>query len=622
MVEGPSPPGATLLPDGRVNFRVWSPHATTVALQLDGPPQQVLPMHRTPRDYYEVVVENVPAASRYWYLLDGERLRPDPASRSQPEGVHAASAVVDPSTFGWSSNLWHAPAIEQYVVYELHVGTFTTDGTFDAAIAELDRLRHLGATAIELMPVNEFPGGRNWGYDGTYPFAAKSSYGGPHGLARLVDACHQRELAVILDVVYNHFGPEGSYAREFGDYYSSRYRTPWGDAINFDGPGSDEVRRFFIESALYWLRDLHIDALRVDAIHAIFDRSAHPFLRQFTEVIHREARRLGRTAYLIAESDLNDPRVVQRPELGGLGFDAQWSDDFHHALHTSLISERNGIYRDFDGVNDLKRACERGFVYTGQYSRHRRRVHGDSPLGLRPSQLVVCSQNHDQIGNRAVGDRLAAALDFAQLKLAAACTILSPFLPLIFMGEENGETQPFQFFTSYGDPELSDAVRRGRAAEFSAYRWEGELPDPQAIETFNRSKLDPSHRESAQGRALQAYYRELLRLRRELPALANPSFDDQEVDLAGQCRHVVVMQRRNREQEARILLNFSGQTTTVNMASDDATWRVVLDSSDTRWGGERAPGREQQLVETGSVDLSPWEAVLLDRVNDRTVSTR
>ena len=617
MEAGPSL-GATVLADGRTRFRVWAPRATDVALKIDGPTSRLLPMSRMPNDYFEVTVADISSGSRYWFQLDGGRLFPDPASRSQPDGVHSPSAFVDPSTFHWSSRLWRAPALEQYVIYELHVGTFTAAGTFDAAIDELDRLRQLGITAIELMPVNEFPGERNWGYDGAYPFAAKSSYGGPEGLARFVDACHQRELAVILDVVYNHFGPEGAYAGEFGNYYSDRYRTLWGDAINFDGPGSDQVRRFFIESGLYWLRELRIDAFRVDAIHAIFDQSAVPFLRQFTEAIHGAARGLGRPAYVIAESDLNDPRVVQSPESGGLGFDAQWSDDFHHALHTALTTERDGIYRDFDGVADLKRAFERGFVYMGQYSRFRQRKHGAPTGNVRPSQLVVCDQNHDQIGNRAIGDRLAETLSLAQLKLAAACTLLSPFIPLIFMGEEYGETAPFQFFTSHSDPELSEAVRRGRAEEFNAYRWASEIPDPQATETFNHSTLNPEHRESSQGRTLQEYHRELIRLRRELPAMAEPSFTKQDVEIAGSDKNLLIVVRRNNEHEALILLNIADEMTDINVPDANTEWSLILDSSEERWGGNRRSTAPHRLVATDSIEVAPWGTMVLDRVIGET----
>lgn len=614
--------GAIPLSDGRTRFRVWAPRAKNVALQLDGPPLKLLPMSRTSRGYFEIAVANVPPGSRYWYQLDDERVRPDPASRWQPEGVHGPSAVVDLSTFSWSSRFWRTPAFEQYVIYELHVGTFTADGTFDSAIVELDRLCQLGITAIELMPVSEFPGARNWGYDGAYPFAAKSSYGGPEGLARFVDACHQRELAVILDVVYSHFGPEGAYVGEFGHYFSARYRTLWGDAINFDGPGSDEVRRFFIESALYWLRDLRIDAFRVDAIHAILDQNAIPFLRQFTEAVHGEARALGRSVYVIAESDLNDPRVIRSPELGGLGFDAQWSDDLHHALHTALTSERDGIFQDFNGVSDLKRAYERGFVYTGQYSRFREHAHGAVPHDIRSTQLVVCDQNHDQIGNRAFGDRLAARLNYAQLKLSSASTFLSPFIPLIFMGEEYGESAPFQFFTSHSDPELSEAVRRGRVAEFNADRWESEIPDPQAPETFNRSKLNLEHRDSPQGRALQDFHRELICLRRALPALARPSFANQDVELAGEDDRVVLFRRRNNDHEALVLLNFADKTARIGMPEKDAQWTVILDSSEERWGGDQASKIDLQSAATDTVEVAPWGVMLLDRTIGDTAAVR
>ncbi len=368
--------GALPRPDGMTTFLVWAPKSNRVELHLVRPVDRVLPMDSRDNGYWSVTLGTAPAGTRYYFRHNAEHDWPDPASRSQPDGVHGASEVVDPSAIHWASDVWRSPAIEDYVIYELHVGTFTDAGTFDAALTELDRLVELGVTAVELMPIAEFPGGRNWGYDGAYPFAADSSYGGPDGLARLVDACHGRGIAVVLDVVYNHFGPEGAYQGAYGHYFTDHYRTPWGAAINFDGPYSDEVRRYFIESALFWLRDLRIDAFRLDAVHAIYDQSARPFLMQFASEIHRAARDLGRVAYVIAESDLNDPRVIQSADLGGFGLDAQWSDDFHHALHSRLTGERAGYYVDFGSTDDIRRALQGGYVFTGQYSRYRKRCHG------------------------------------------------------------------------------------------------------------------------------------------------------------------------------------------------------------------------------------------------------
>ncbi|MBX6363410.1 MAG: malto-oligosyltrehalose trehalohydrolase, partial [Gemmatimonadetes bacterium] len=471
--------GAIPLGGGRCRFRVWAPAAGTVTLHLLGLVDRVLPMPAADRGYFEIEVDDAPPGTPYAYRLDDGGDLPDPASRWQPQGVHAPSAVAD-AAFPWTDGAYTPPRLADYVIYELHVGAFTPDGTFEAVIPHLERLRDLGVTAIELMPVAQFPGERNWGYDGVFPFAPQSSYGGPAGLRRLVDAAHGLGLAVVLDVVYNHVGPEGNYFGRFGPYFNPAYRTPWGGAINFDGPGSDEVRRYYIENALYWIADFHIDALRLDAVHAIVDLSARPFLAALGRAVHGLAARLGRPAYLIAESDLNDPRLVTPVEDGGYGLDAQWADDFHHALHALLTGERGGYYQDYGTVEDLARAFRTGFVYTGQYSRYRGRRHGARPVSIPAERFVVFAQNHDQIGNRALAERLSSLVPFEGLKLAAATVLLSPFLPLLFMGEEYGETAPFLYFVSHTDPALIEAVRRGRKAEVAPLGGATPAPPPPA----------------------------------------------------------------------------------------------------------------------------------------------
>lgn len=476
--------GATYLGDGRCRFRVWAPLADSVAVHIVAPRERLEPLARGERGYYYGELEGVEPGNLYLYLLDGRKERPDPASRYQPQGVHGPSQVVDPHAFAWSDSCWFGPAQQELIFYELHVGTFTLEGTFDAMIPHLEGLRELGVTAVELMPVAQFPGSRNWGYDGVYPFAVQNSYGGPEGLMRLVDACHRCGLAVFLDVVYNHLGPEGNYLGDFGPYFTDRYRTPWGLALNFDGADSDEVRRFFIENALYWLTEFHIDGFRLDAIHAITDKGALPFLEELAAAVHRRAERLGRRVYVIGESDLNDPRVIQPRVVGGYGLDGQWSDDFHHALHSLLTGERSGYYQDFGKLVHLARAFREGYVYTGQYSAYRRRQHGDWPRLCDACQFVVFAQNHDQVGNRARGERLSTLVSFDGLKLAAGMVLLSPFVPLLFMGEEYGETAPFLYFTSHSDPTLVEAVRKGRLEEFAAFGCEDEVPDPQDEATF------------------------------------------------------------------------------------------------------------------------------------------
>src|SRR4029077_19854810 len=399
------------------------------------------------------------------------------------------------------------------VFYELHVGTYTNEATFNALRAALAQLATLGVTTIEIMPLGQFPGSRNWGYDGVYPFAVQNNYGTPRDLQLLVDAAHSQGLAVALDVVYNHLGPEGNYLAEYGPYFTEHYKTPWGAALNFDGPDSDDVRRFFIENALYWLENFHIDVLRLDAIHEIFDASAFPFLDDLSKEVDAIAARTGRIISLVAESDLNDARVLRSRCQGGFGMPAQWSDDFHHSVHTLLTGEHSGYYEDFGGLQHLAGTLKQGWYYAGQYSRHRRRRHGNRPPPFKATNYVVCTQNHDQVGNRALGDRLSSLVNFESLKLAAGTNLLSPFVPLLFMGEEYGETAPFLYFTSHADPNLAEAVRRGRAEEFRSFGGQGQIPDPQAESTFARSRLQRALAQEEPHGTLLRFYQMLLRFR-------------------------------------------------------------------------------------------------------------
>jgi maltooligosyltrehalose trehalohydrolase len=585
-------PGAEWTPTDRCRFRVWAPRARAVELRLLEPERQVA-MQPLARGYHEAVVDGIVPGQRYLYRLADGPERPDPASRWQPDGVHAPSAVDDP-TFAWHDDRWCGLALEELVLYELHAGTFTPEGTFDAAIGQLDRLVELGVTALSLMPVAQFPGTRNWGYDGAYPFAVQASYGGTKGLKRLVDGAHRRGLAVILDVVYNHFGPEGNYLRDFApSFFSDQHKTPWGEAINFDGPGSDEVRHYFLCNARRWQEEFHLDGLRLDAVHAIKDLSAWPFLAELAEGCHQQARRLKRPFHLIAESDLNDARLIRPTELGGYGLDAQWADDFHHAVHTLLTGERHGYYADFGTMADLVRAWREGYAYAGRYSRVRGRRHGNSPAGLPPERFVVSVQNHDQVGNRAHGDRLAALVDFESLKLAAGLMLLSPYLPLLFMGEEYGETAPFLYITSHGDPALVEAVRQGRREEFA---WQGQAPDPQDERTFVRSGLD-----LARGNpALAALYRELIRLRRLVrPLYARPVADELHADE----RRMVLLVRRP---GLVLLFHLGAEPVPCVLPWPAGTWQLLLASADERWQGPGSglPGRIEASGEV-AVALTP-----------------
>jgi maltooligosyltrehalose trehalohydrolase len=606
--------GATPLGGGRCRFAVWAPNCERVEVALEAPDTRAVPMERGANGYFTATVEGIEPGARYRYRLDGDKLRPDPASRFQPEGVHSPSAVVDPA-FPWGDAAWRGLPLERLVIYELHTGTFTPAGTFDAAVPYLDDLKELGITAIEIMPVAQFPGTRNWGYDGVGLFAAQNSYGGPDGLRRLVDACHRRGLAAILDCVYNHLGPEGNYLWDYGPYFTDRYHTPWGAAVNYDGPWSDEVRRFFIANALQWLDEFHFDALRLDAIDTIRDSSAYPFLRELADTVHARAEESGIPKYLIAESDLNDVRVLRSEMPYEFAKDAQWSDSFHHALHVALTGERGGYYEDFTGVADLATAYRRSFVYTGQYSAHRQRRHGNDPLPARGSQFVICTQNHDQVGNRAAGDRLSALVPFAGLKVAAGAMLLAPYIPLLFMGEEYGETAPFQFFTSFGDEALVEAVRTGRRAEFASFAWEGAVPDPHDEATFLRSKLGHLHRQGEEKhRMLRDFYRELLRLRRDLPALA--ALDLESLDVAHDAAaKTLTLHRWRGEQHVVACFNFSDSEQIARFNGEygragSARWQPILDSADTRWLGPGKARIEGAPGDSVSVTLPPYSFVL------------
>jgi maltooligosyltrehalose trehalohydrolase len=426
-------------------------------------------MERGDRGWWHAHVPSGAPGLDYAFSLDGGEPLPDPRSPWQPRGVHAPSRLVDHQRFSWTDQRWQAPPLGSAVIYELHVGTFSPEGTFDGVIGRLEHLAGLGVTHVELMPVAEFPGVRGWGYDGVDLWAPHHAYGGPDGLKRLVDACHARGLAVLLDVVYNHLGPSGNYLGRFGPYFTSRFRTPWGDAMNFDGAGSDEVRRFVCDNARMWLRDYHVDGLRLDAVHAIADGSAVHILEQLAQEVEKLAASLGRHLVLIAESNLNDPRIVQPPSAGGYGIDAQWNDDFHHALHTVLTGERHGYYADFGRLADLATAFRRGFVYAGEYSVFRDRRHGRPAIGVSGNRFVVSAQNHDQVGNRALGERASLLMSEGRLHIAAALLLTSPFVPMLFQGEEWGASTPFLYFTDHAEPELVEAVRKGRCQEFAAF---------------------------------------------------------------------------------------------------------------------------------------------------------
>jgi maltooligosyltrehalose trehalohydrolase len=479
-------------------------------------------LDRSEDGWWSADVADAEPGQDYQFRLDRETLCPDPRSRFQPHGVHGASRLIDFRSFRWTDQAFQARPLSSALLYELHVGTFTPSGTFEGVIEKLDHLVRLGVTHVELMPIAEFAGVRGWGYDGVYPFAPHHSYGGPAGLAKLVNACHEHGLAVILDVVYNHLGPEGNYLGQFGPYFTDRHKTPWGSSLNFDGPYSDDVRQYFINNAVMWLKDYHVDGLRLDAVHAVADNSATPFLEQLaSEVRHLEAQ-LGRHLVLIAESDLNDPRIIRPQERDGFGFHAQWNDDFHHALHAALTRESTGYYRDYGGMDDLACVFRQPYLYAGRYSPHRLRSHGRPAEGVHASSFIAYSQNHDQVGNRATGKRLHQLLPIESAKVAAALTILSPYVPMLFQGEEWAASSRFQYFVDFSDnPELATSVVQGRRKEFAGLHAVTDVPDPQATETFNCSKLSWSDLDGQSHQEMVAWYRQLIQLRRRLPALVD-----------------------------------------------------------------------------------------------------
>jgi maltooligosyltrehalose trehalohydrolase len=606
--------GATYLGGGRCRFRVWAPRVRKVEVRFLTSRERVADLEEK-GGIHQTTLEGVEPGSRYLYRLDGRVERPDPASRFQPLGVHGPSQVVDPD-FPWDDPGWSGLPLEDYILYELHVGAFSTAGTFEGVIPHLDELKDLGITAVELMPAAQFPGSRNWGYDGVYPFAAQDSYGGPAGFKTLVNACHRKGLAVVLDVVHNHLGPEGNYLRDFGPYFTDRYKTPWGEAVNFDGPDSDEVRRFFIESSLYWITDFHVDALRLDAIHAILDFSAQPFLEDLALAVKEQAARLNRRIHLIAESDLNDTRPIRSRELGGYGLDAQWNDDFHHALHALLTGEQEGYYRDFGEVGDLAKAWRNGYVLGGEYSLYRRRRHGNSSRHVPAHRFVVSSQNHDQVGNRMLGERLSSLVPWEGLKIAAGAILLSPFIPLLFMGEEYGETAPFQYFISHSDPELVEAVRRGRREEFGAFQWKGEPPDPQSEETFLRCKLNHPLRREEGHRILREFYRELIRLRKRLSPLAFLSKEHLEARELKKDK-VLWVRRWRGEEEVFMAFNFGQSRASISLPVGEGRWRKEIDSEDEDWKGRGRlnPGLIHSKAQV-SLALHPRAFVLYSRTEE------
>lgn len=591
--------------DGKAHVQVWAPFASKVVLRNETTDKE-FPLKKS-KFYWTLITEGLRVNDLYRFSLNDGNFLPDPASLSQPQGVFGPSQAIDISTFSWTDKSWTNHPLGDYVVYELHVGTFTREGTFDGVVSKLDYLKDLGITAIEIMPVAQFSGARNWGYDGVFPFAVQNSYGGAFAFQQMVDACHAKGIAVILDVVYNHFGPEGNVFEKYGRYLTEKYKTPWGKAINFDDAYCDPVREYFIQNALMWLNDFHVDALRLDAVHAIKDFSPKHIVDEMMEAVEKRNTICGSEKYLIAEIDLNDSIFIRSKDDCGFGVNAQWIDEFHHALRVACGQEQTGYYADFSGVEDLAKAFRDGYVYTGQYSKERNRKFGTSTKGISGDKFVVFSQNHDQVGNRMMGERTAQLVSFELLKVMAAVVLVSPFVPLLFMGEEWAASSPFTYFVDFEDEELLENIQKGRAKEFEAFHADGKAPVPHAEETFLNAKLDWEEQNEARHKTMLAYYKKLIALRKNEPALKNYDRDWVEVFHDSE-QGVLIVERSFKEQRLLCLFNFSKNQRTAHFDSTAAPMHVLLSSCDKKWLG---PHDLLFELTSGNINMHPESVLLL-----------
>ena len=600
--------GININEDGSANVVVWAPQADHIELKLEKS-DRCIPLEKASYGYWRKVIQDVHEGDLYKFVVDGTLELPDPASLSQPRGVHGPSSVFNLKQFDWSDYDWKNLTLDQYIFYEIHTGTFSSDGNFEGIGKRLRHLKELGINAIEIMPVAQFPGDRNWGYDGVFPFAVQHSYGGAQSLMRLVDLCHSLGFAVVLDVVYNHIGPEGNYLGEYGPYFTAKYKTPWGGAINFDDEWCDGVRNFFVENALMWFRDFHIDALRLDAVHAIRDFSAVHILEEIRTKVNELMELTGRAHYLIVELDLNDTRFIKPPNQGGYGMDAQWVDEFHHALRVTAGGDRTGYYSDFHGIEQLAKAYTSAYVYDGQFSEHRKKKFGIPATGRPGEQFIVFSQNHDQVGNRMMGERTSQLMSFEMQKLLAAAVITSPYLPMLFMGEEWGETNPFQYFVSHSDTVLAEAVRKGRKEEFAAFHLQGEAPDPVSEQTFVNSKLNWQLLTKDAHKKIFEFYKRLISLRKTHPVLQIPNRTDLSVrfDESG---NTLMLHRWCKPDEVMILMNFSKKHQPVIPLAANGNWRLLLNSADHAWNGPAATNENANIQVEIPIVIQPESCLI------------
>lgn len=585
---------------------LWSPYAKKVELVLCESGKR-FPLIAVEPGYWQLDITEIEPNQLYKFILDGDKEFPDPASLSQPEGVHGPSQAIDLNDFAWTDDQWKNHPLEDYLMYELHTGTFTPQGTLSAMETKLDHLIELGINAIEIMPVAQFPGTRNWGYDGVFPFAVQTSYGGAEGLKALVNTCHAKGVAVILDVVYNHMGPEGNYFSNFGPYFTDKYNTPWGEAINFDDAWCDGVRCYFIENVLMWFRDFHIDALRLDAVHAIKDFSPNPILREIKQHVNLLMEETGRRHYLITELDLNDTRYINPLEKHGYGMDAQWIDEFHHALRVTAGGERSGYYSDFEGISHLAKAYTDAYVYDGIYSPHRFKIFGSKADENPGQQFIVFSQNHDQVGNRMLGERSSQLMSFEMQKLMAGAVLVSPYLPMLFMGEEWGEPNPFLYFVSHTGPDLIEAVRKGRKAEFASFHAQGEAPDPQDEETFQQSKLQWELLTEGAHQTMFSYYKALIAIRKQHPALHRLNRKHLKAEY-NENSQTLSLHRWHENEHVLCLMNFSKENQHIKLPAGEYNWRVLLNSADVQWNG--AATVKVSIPEASNVILQPESIII------------
>ncbi len=597
--------GANYTDNGSLQFSVWAPNASKVeVVSAANKSEAVVSLETDENGIFSGELMQAPAVFDYYYRLNSELLRSDPVSRFMPEGVFGPSRAVNPAGYKWSDSDWSGVDKNKLVLYELHVGTFTEEGSFDAVVSQFSRLKELGVTAIQLMPVAQFPGERNWGYDGINIYAVQNSYGGPESLRHLVDQAHQHGLAVLLDVVYNHIGPEGNFLADFGPYFTDRHHTPWGQAINFDDAESDEVRRYFIENALYWLREYHLDGLRLDAVHAIYDFGALHFLDELQQAVQQEATQLGRKFHLIAESDLNDPRILRSRAKGGYALDAQWNDDFHHSVIANLTDRHSGYFQDYCSAQAIAKVMTENYAVAGDYSAYRRRRHGASALDLSPDNFIAFIQNHDQVGNPAQGERLSKAVCLEKQQLAASLLLLSPFIPMLFMGEEYGEDNPFFYFVDHQDPKLLKAVSEGRKREFEGFAWGGEMADPALEETYKRSKVNTRKRLRSPHSNILTLYTDLLKLRREHPCFSAPERRMELVSLKDRALHLRLSSVSSSLQMA---FNLSGEPQVIQLGTG---CELIFSTTDEKYQPEHT---ETQLIRTalrseGNLELPAFAA--------------